>query len=274
MSCTASTSAGGLPQLAIKCAYGTAQIALQGANVTSWQPDGGTDVLFVSRAARLAPGTPLRGGVPIVFPQFAELGPLPHHGFAHTALWDCTDCWDTGAELVLRDSDALRALWPHRFAIRLRVELAPATLQLVLNVMNTDDHPWQWSGTLHTYLAVDTAQLALRGLGPAPYVDRANASRWGDDPADVLHIHGHTDRVYLDGGGSVEVEDGRHRLTVAREGFRDTVVWNPGPETSHRFPDLLPDDHRSFVCVEAAEIRPVIVEPGQRWRGSQTLTLQ
>lgn len=274
MSYTARTGAGGLPQVAIACAYGTAQVALQGANVTSWRPDGGTEVLFVSQAARFASGAPLRGGVPIAFPQFAELGPLPQHGFAQVALWDCSDCWDTGAELVLRDSDALRALWPHRFAIRLRVELAPATLQLVLTVANLDARPWQWTGTLHTYLAVDTAHMVLRGLGPASYVDRANASRWGNDPSDVLYISGHTDRVYVDGGSRVEVDDGRHRLIVARDGFRDTVVWNPGPETSDRFTDLLPDDHRSFVCIEAAEIRPVTVEPGQRWKGSQTLTLQ
>jgi glucose-6-phosphate 1-epimerase len=274
VSCTASTGAGGLPQLAITCAYGSAQIALQGANVMSWRPDGVADVLFVSQAARFASGAPLRGGVPIAFPQFAELGPLPQHGFAQVALWDCADCWDTGAELVLRDSDASRALWPHCFAIRLCVELAPATLQVTLSVANTDVVAWQWTGTLHTYVAVDTAHLALRGLGPAPYVDRANASRWGNDPSDVLHISGHTDRVYVDGGSRVEVDDGRRRLVIARHGFRDTVVWNPGPETSARFADLLPDDHRSFVCVEAAEIRPITVEPGHRWKGSQTLSVQ
>jgi D-hexose-6-phosphate mutarotase len=51
------------------------------------------------------------------------------------------------------------------------------------------------------------------------------------------------------------------------------VVWNPGPKTSAQFADLLPDDHRSFVCIEAAEIRPVTLAPGQRWTGSQTVTV-
>lgn len=272
MSVVAGTGVGGLPQLTISCAYGTAQICLQGAQVTSWRPDG-TEVLFVSRAARFAAGAPLRGGIPVAFPQFAELGPLPQHGFAQTALWECIDQWDTGTEFVLRDSEATRALWPHRFSIRLCVELAPSALSVHFTAANTDSRPWQWSGTLHTYFALTTAQLAIQGLGPAGYVDRANGGVSGYDPSSVLHITRHTDRVYVDGGARVEADDGLRRLSIVRRGFRDTVVWNPGRETSAQFADLLPDDHCSFVCIEAAEIRPVTVAPGQRWTGSQTVTV-
>jgi glucose-6-phosphate 1-epimerase len=273
MSVIASAGPGGLPQLSINCAYGTAQISLQGAQVTSWRP-AGEEVLFVSRAARFAAGESVRGGIPVAFPQFAELGPLPKHGFAQTAVWECIDQWDTGTEFVLRDSDATRALWPHRFSIRLCVELAASALSIHFTATNTDAQPWQWSGTLHSYFALATAQLAIRGLGPASYVDRASNSRPAHDPSSVLRITGHTDRAYVDGGARVEADDGRRRLQIVRQGFRDTVVWNPGPETSGRFADLLPDDHRSFVCIEAAEIRPVTLAAGQRWTGSQTITVR
>ena len=80
----------GQPTVEIDCRFGSATLYLQGAHLTSWVPAGGAEVLFVSELARFAPGESIRGGVPICFPQFAELGPLPMHGFAHIAEWQCT----------------------------------------------------------------------------------------------------------------------------------------------------------------------------------------
>jgi D-hexose-6-phosphate mutarotase len=34
---------------------------------------------------------PARGGVPVIFPQFAEHGPLIKHGFARNLLWNFVD---------------------------------------------------------------------------------------------------------------------------------------------------------------------------------------
>lgn len=262
---------GGQAALEIDCVHGRATVYQQGAHVASWVPAAGDETLFVSEAARFAPGESIRGGVPVAFPQFAELGPLPMHGFAHTVPWDCVERFDAGIRLALRDSDATRALWPHRFVAELEVRLAPATLTLAFSVHNVDRSPLRWSGTLHTFLALDARRARLRGLGPAPYVDRGDGSRLRQDPHPSLRIPGHTDRAYLDAGPRVEVDDGKRALVVGKSGFRDTVVWNPGPETTPRFPDLRPDDHAAFVCVEAAEVRSVTVDPGARWEGCQVL---
>jgi len=271
MSVRAGTGPSGLATVEIDGEFGAATIVLQGAHVISWVPRGHKEMLFVSRAARFGPGSSIRGGVPICFPQFAELGPLPKHGFAHVLPWQWSGDGDGAACFALRDSDATRALWPHRFAATLSVELGPSSLHLVFCVRNNDDAPWQWSGTLHTYLALDARNPALHGLGPAWFVDRGHNSRFTEDPDPVLRIPGHTDRVYLDAGPEVQVSDGRRGLIVGKTGFRDTVVWNPGPETVARFPDLEPQDHARFVCIEAAEVRPVTVAPGESWTGTQTL---
>lgn len=262
---------GGQAALEVDCAHGRATVYRQGAHVTSWVPAGGAERLFVSEAARFAPGEPIRGGVPVAFPQFAELGPLPMHGFAHAVPWECVERFDAGVRMVLRDSDVTRALWPHRFIAELQVRLAPSSLTLAFSVHNVDRSPLRWSGTLHTFLALDARRARLRGPGPGPYVDRGDGSRRCEDPDPLLRIPGHTDRAYLDAGPQVEVDDGRQVLMVGKSGFRDTVVWNPGPETTPRFPDLRPDDHAAFVCVEAAEVRPVTVAPGGRWHGRQVL---
>lgn len=264
---------GGLKTLRIECDYGSAEIVLQGAHVTSWRPAGGPEMLFVSAAAVHAPGASIRGGVPIAFPQFAELGPLPMHGFAHTVPWEWSGAAYTGVRLALHDDEHLRGLWPHAFAAEVVVDLGPGSLTVGFAVRNTGDRPLAWAGTLHTFVALQAGAAVIRGLGPGRYVDRARDSRPTDDPDTELRIPGHTDRAYLDAGPAVEVDDGERCLVIQKTGFRDTVVWNPGPETSARFPDLTPDDHRSFVCIEAAEVRPVTVAPGAAWSGRQTLSL-
>ena len=78
-----------LPRCVIEAPDGArAEIHLHGAHVTSWVPAGETaDRMFVSAASHFAPDAPIRGGVPICFPQFADQGPLPMHGFVRTLDW-------------------------------------------------------------------------------------------------------------------------------------------------------------------------------------------
>jgi glucose-6-phosphate 1-epimerase len=165
----AATGCNGQATLELECTFGSATIYLQGAHVTSWLPAGGAEMLFVSQAARFAPGASIRGGVPVCFPQFAELGPLPMHGFAHLVPWEWRPSGNVGALLTLRDSDATRAVWPHRFVAELAVDLTPGALRLGLAVQNVGAAPWQWSGTLHTFLALAAGPVrAARPLRGPP----------------------------------------------------------------------------------------------------------
>jgi glucose-6-phosphate 1-epimerase len=63
--------------------------------------------------------------VPIIFPQFSDMGPLTKHGFARTALWEVASAADSEVTLVLRSSEATRKLWPHDFEALFRVALVP-----------------------------------------------------------------------------------------------------------------------------------------------------
>ena len=67
-----------------------ATVLLHGAQVISWVPAGGANQLYLSPEAVIAPGQAVRGGVPVVFPQFAQRGPdtsLPRHGLLRTRVW-------------------------------------------------------------------------------------------------------------------------------------------------------------------------------------------
>src|SRR5688572_25010680 len=83
------TGAGGLPKIVVEAPDGArAELYLHGAHVTSWRPAGaGGERLFLSAASEFRTDAAIRGGVPVIFPQFAGRGPLPKHGFARTAEW-------------------------------------------------------------------------------------------------------------------------------------------------------------------------------------------
>jgi glucose-6-phosphate 1-epimerase len=59
-----------------------------GAQVTSWKPASGEERLFLSDRSTFAPDAAIRGGVPIIFPQFGGMGALPKHGFARVVEWE------------------------------------------------------------------------------------------------------------------------------------------------------------------------------------------
>lgn len=54
--------------------------------MTSWRDPSGAELLFVSAKAVFAPPKAIRGGVPVCWPQFSDMGPLGQHGFARNAV--------------------------------------------------------------------------------------------------------------------------------------------------------------------------------------------
>jgi glucose-6-phosphate 1-epimerase len=46
------------------------------------------------------------------------------------------------------------------------------------------------------------------------------------------------------------------QVRVEKKGSQSTVVWNPWLVKAQTMPDIGGDDWKSFVCVEAANVRP------------------
>ncbi|UHQ22663.1 D-hexose-6-phosphate mutarotase [Lysobacter sp. 5GHs7-4] len=248
-----------------------AWVSLQGGQVLSWIC-AGRERLYLSPHARYAPGQAIRGGVPVIFPQFSDRGPGPRHGFARTQLWT-----HAGAgRFLLRDDDATRTLWPHRFEAELSAELGRDSLAMSLRIANTGHEAFEFGAALHTYLRLDElARAGLIGLGGRRYLDATRHDAPGVQHEAQLSFAGEVDRLYPDAAGGLTLHEDGRRLAIRSDGFPDTVVWNPGERLAADLADLGAGEHRRFVCVEAAAAAaPLRLEPGQRWQGSQTLTVQ
>jgi glucose-6-phosphate 1-epimerase len=260
----------------------SADIYLNGGQVTSWIPAGGKEVLFMGKTAAFAPGDPIRGGIPVVFPQFANTGPLPQHGFARKSEWRVVDDRESQEEsssvrLELTDDHRTRELWPYHFRAELAVTIDDKSLEVQLTATNIGDELFSFTAALHTYLAVaDIRESAIRGFSGKWYLDKTQGGIETKDEAKKLVISDETDRVYLKSPKKVEVEDrgNDRRIEVSATGFKDAVVWNPWAEKVTGFIGLGTEDYLRMVCVEAAQIgSPVELKPGASWSGAQKLAI-
>ena len=272
--------AGGLPKLVLRAPDGaTAEAYLHGAHVTSWTPAGGGERLFLSARSEFRAGVAIRGGIPVIFPQFAGEGPLPKHGFARTSAWELVAFWALGsgsaaATFRLIDSAATHAIWPHAFVAELTVSVGGPVLQVELAVTNAGPPPLAFTGALHTYLRVDDVRrVVVRGLRGTRYRDAAAGPAGRVDTDPELRIEGEIDRVYVGAPTDVEVREPGIVTGVHATGFPDVVVWNPGAARGAALPDLEPGGFARMLCVEAAVVAsPIRLGPGERWAGAQRLT--
>jgi glucose-6-phosphate 1-epimerase len=112
---------------------------LFGAHIVSWQAAALGEMLYLSPQSDLTGQKPIRGGIPLVFPQFG-LGDLPAHGFARTAPWHITACHrdNSGSSVLtftLKSTPEILKLWPHTFQASLSIELSD-TLTTIFAVQN------------------------------------------------------------------------------------------------------------------------------------------
>jgi glucose-6-phosphate 1-epimerase len=254
-------------------------VALHGAHVLSWV-SGGQERLYLSPQSILDGQAAIRGGVPVCFPQFNQRGPLaerlPKHGFARNMTWQA-DAPALGAEharltLRLNDNAQTRAWWPQAFALALHIDLSPGALQLTLDVHNTDDQPLDFSGALHTYLAVpDVTQAELQGLGGQPEWDSLTDTH--APAADTIRFASEFDCVYEAGPQPMTLND---TLLISQSpSWANTVVWNPAQDLCKRLADMPEDGWRHMLCVEAAQVyEPITLTAGRRWAGWQRLQVR
>lgn len=256
-----------------------AVVAKRGGQVLSWTAADGRERLFLSDRAVGDGSAAIRGGIPVCFPQFADLGDLPRHGLVRTREWQVggRSCGDDYAmvTLLVEDDAASRALWPHPFRAEITVGLEADRLDIELGIDNPGDSPFQFSAALHTYLrVVQVEDVALEGLYGFTYRDAADGNRQRRETGTALLVEGETDRIYQDVRRPLLLQAGNLSLGIHAEGFPDVVVWNPWVERSAQIPDLPANGWRHMLCVEAAAVhRPVAVAAGGSWSGRQTLVV-
>lgn len=270
-------------------------ISTFGATVTSWKIFN-NEMLFLSKTAELDGSRPIRGGIPIVFPQFGP-GELKQHGFARESIWQHVKTFEdpTSAEICalfrLTPNDEIRAMWDYKFELLYEIRLGLTNLLCSLSVINHDERPIPFTALFHNYFAIsDFDKANVTGLCNFPFIDKTkpitSSQHTNVDTNPVIMFDGEVDRIYTRPAHSVtdrtkphsilSVGDGGNAdVVVATVNLNDVVVWNPGQEKAATITDLHKNGYQEFVCLETGEVTtPLLLPPGKTWAAGQRLTLR
>jgi glucose-6-phosphate 1-epimerase len=274
---------GGLPKIRVTAPSASAEIYLHGAQLTSWQPAGGEEVLFLSDHSHWQDGRAIRGGIPVCFPWFrakADDPAAPAHGVVRTKEWRLESVAIDGESVVVlcstENDEATQRWWPHGFRLTHRLSIGKS-LRLELQVTNTGQTSFRFEEALHTYFRVsDVERVSIRGLDRVAYLDNFDGNRRKTQPGDLI-LTGKTDNAYIDVAGPAELIDPARRRVIRTEKVNSatTVVWNPWQEGAGSLADLGNDEWRQFACVEASNIlgSAITLAPGQEHRMQATLSI-
>lgn len=254
---------------------GLVLVSPYGAHVMSWVPSDGVERLYLSPRSSFVTGLAIRGGVPLIFPQFGLRGNLPRHGFARTYWWNVVTVEKDTAVFRFTDNGLTQGIWPFHFEAEYSVHVDDSQLVMELTVKNTGTVSFHFTSALHTYLAVQSVETAsLTGLQGISYEDNANNGARECDLLTNLVFDGEIDRLYLEAPDVLALSASAHSLQILKKGFSDVVVWNPGQVKCASVNDFEADSYKKFVCIEAASAGvPVLLESGLGWHGTQILQI-
>ncbi|KAF4045663.1 Aldose 1-epimerase [Phytophthora infestans] len=242
----------------------SAEVFLFGAHVKSFRAatDPKVDVIFMSKDSFMDGVNPIRGGIPVVFPNFGGAPGFPNHGFARITNWtlastkEATDNSPSVAKFTMAASNSTRQMWPVDFKLEYEIE---------------------FHTLLHNYLWVDDSRnggVAVSGLKGVDYFDQVAKVNKTETRQSVTFTNStaQTGNTYLDAPDKIVatikgVSTKDRSVTVQKKGFitgkkgqkaiktkTDAVVWNPGAERAKKLEDFGDEEYINMVCVEPGRV--------------------
>ncbi|CAG8450351.1 7330_t:CDS:2 [Ambispora gerdemannii] len=254
-----------------------------------------------SSAEAILDGTKaIRGGIPLVFPQFGTAknpndatAKLPQHGIARSSIWEFLSATSSDnkdhnddevtATFGLTGSQTpknLREAWPKKFQLIYTVSLTARTLKTSLKVKNEDNEAFNFHVLFHTYfLAPDISKVSILGLSNLTYTDKVLNGARALESREKVTIDQEVDRIYENVTSDEIVVDlgeekGNLNVKISNTNLRDTVVWNPWIDKSRGMSDFDDEEYKVMVCVETGTVADyILLSPGQNWEGGQILSV-
>lgn len=262
MSSFEKTSYNGLEAIKISNGSSVVIVTLFGAHVCSWILDG-EEQLFVSSIAKFDQSKAIRGGIPVVFPQFGRPNEImAQHGFARNSIWTFVEAGEE-SYFALTDSQETMAVWPHSFRLSLSVKLDAKEMKIHLGVENTGSSALECHTLLHTYFRVDDiTKTTVTGFGGLSFQDHLGDHATKENEGEVNTIDREVDREYQDYSSDKTVSvicgkqfDVQTKATLDGNSTSfDVVFWNAWIEKSKATGDLDDDAYKSYVCIEPGTI--------------------
>lgn len=261
-----------------------------GATLASYITSQNREILFVSKLAKTDGSKAVRGGIPLVFPQFGQPNKdMPSHGFLRCNYWERVSdgSYDNEEEagcefkLDLRNAeDKTRgdSIWSSSgdgdkvdCTVLLKVVVKPTSLTTTLTIRNTgSENSFDYQTLLHTYYKINGSKAlcntSCNVVGLEGYnVDDKITNEKSVQDASPISIDREVDRIYTpssDKQNNLDVvictgDDGSKvalKATCTDDDKKlipvSVVVWNPFVEKAKRLGDFDDEEYHDMICVE------------------------
>lgn len=242
-------------------------------NVTKSQ-----EYLYLSPHTAVDGISPIRGGIPICWPWFATQNPrgiTGRHGWLRTHYWQLNSVKQQEHSIAIRlQPEPLNHPLVKELAVWLDIQCGD-DLSLTLNTENHGESEVQLTQALHSYLRVaNLTSTAATGL-PNTHYCQVKGLCEQSSPLELVSALRNTeeiDRIYYPEGADCQrsIKISPDNVNVDCEGGDSIVVWNPGKNKAEHMADIKQSfDH--FICIEAAQTKPIVLAPKQQIRLTQTI---
>ena len=214
-----------------------------------------------------------RGGVPILFPQFASVGGYKKHGWVRDSEWLLLKDEKDKNSHLLRFSLQLDPIknWPHSAKLSYDVIQLKNSLHLILKIENTGSTSFSFTGGLHPYFYVPSVlKCSVEGLKSISFTDKHKATH----SEDILKFTtSEFERLYHENNPIKLIYD-NVSLELNQKGFDEWMIWNPGKTLAKSIPDLPNNDWKNFICIEPViASKPKTLKPGAIFDGTLNIDI-
>jgi len=259
--------------------YCEASISLYGGQVLTWQPVDQQPVFWMSEDTLFGNDKGIRGGIPLCFPWFGgyeeelfqhvkdkdlsqdQISAIANHGFARTTLWQVDNIKITEESVkitLIQQGENQTPVWDIPYKLKQELVFGKSFSQEFI-IVNKSENDVEYTGALHSYFAVgDPKHTHIDQLSDVPYFDKLSGTH--NNISTLNNCEGEIDRVYKS-NSTIDIVDTQWQRIIKVRAFDSNqwVLWNPGKETADNMKDLHPNGEKEYVCLEAANTKPISV---------------
>jgi D-hexose-6-phosphate mutarotase len=213
-----------------------------GANILSCKIND-QNILFMSKKAKFDNETPIRGGVPLVFPVFGNSNTLPKHGFLRNNKWEFVKSWENEHESCIifkftKNSNNFNYDYDLFYQIKLNIN----SLFTSLDITNKSNKTMPFNMLYHNYFNINIDNFNCNSFNNKKYLNQLSNKFEYD--YNLVKINEEIDRIY----DNISKIDFNNITLESNANFM--VLWNPYIEKSKSLNDFEDNEYKNMICIE------------------------